>query len=303
MNIILIGNGFDLAHGLKTSYNDFVTHVFDSIISGDTEFRYLMEIEDSIKSIGQLKESNYTRCSFRNDFFAIIARISISQDWCDIEKIYFQELKKLTSDPKSFNDQFYLVQKALTTYIGKYCQLNSASQKYATFFKDFDDYVILNFNYTLNFKHYIPNEVRIYNLHGEIGNPENPIIFGYAADEEETQLLIDLDNNHFLTNIKDVRYKHSNVYDRFTMFLNDENYSHDVWILGHSCGISDKLILRQIFESENIKKIHLCYYNQQDFFNKQINIKRISLKRTTSEKIINFPSSLQMPQVKDNYES
>jgi hypothetical protein len=28
-NLVIIGNGFDLAHGLKTGYNDFVKHLIN----------------------------------------------------------------------------------------------------------------------------------------------------------------------------------------------------------------------------------------------------------------------------------
>lgn len=30
MNILIVGNGFDLAHGLKTNYSDFLKIVYDS---------------------------------------------------------------------------------------------------------------------------------------------------------------------------------------------------------------------------------------------------------------------------------
>lgn len=35
--LIIIGNGFDLAHGLPTSYNDFMLDYFKKIISDDSK--------------------------------------------------------------------------------------------------------------------------------------------------------------------------------------------------------------------------------------------------------------------------
>ena len=32
MNILIIGNGFDLAHGLKTSYRDFLNYCYEKNI-------------------------------------------------------------------------------------------------------------------------------------------------------------------------------------------------------------------------------------------------------------------------------
>lgn len=31
--LIIIGNGFDLAHGFKTSYNDFIVHLFQEAVN------------------------------------------------------------------------------------------------------------------------------------------------------------------------------------------------------------------------------------------------------------------------------
>nr|WP_081927679.1 AbiH family protein [Nonlabens ulvanivorans] len=31
--IVLIGNGFDLAHGMKTSYNDFIEYLWEDILT------------------------------------------------------------------------------------------------------------------------------------------------------------------------------------------------------------------------------------------------------------------------------
>lgn len=43
MNILVIGNGFDLAHGLKTTYKDFLIFCnkgteYDEIINGENEY-------------------------------------------------------------------------------------------------------------------------------------------------------------------------------------------------------------------------------------------------------------------------
>lgn len=46
-NLIIIGNGFDLAHGLKTSYSDFIIWYFNQVKNKilDKNLEPLFEIE------------------------------------------------------------------------------------------------------------------------------------------------------------------------------------------------------------------------------------------------------------------
>ncbi|MDR3262512.1 MAG: bacteriophage abortive infection AbiH family protein [Tannerella sp.] len=37
-NLIIIGNGFDLAHGLKTSYNDFIEDLFNNYFMDNRQY-------------------------------------------------------------------------------------------------------------------------------------------------------------------------------------------------------------------------------------------------------------------------
>ena len=57
-----------------------------------------------------------------------------------------------------------------------------------------------------------------------------------------------------------------------------ETTDFEVHILGHSCGISDRLLLNTIFENKNCKKIypHYCEFSDKstDFDNRTMNISR-----------------------------
>ncbi|MBK8832877.1 MAG: hypothetical protein IPN60_18835 [Saprospiraceae bacterium] len=69
MKIILIGNGFDLAHGLKTSYCDFIEYVFNKHIKNKTNFKDFIQVGDGILDYNDLKSKNFTFCNFKNKLF------------------------------------------------------------------------------------------------------------------------------------------------------------------------------------------------------------------------------------------
>ena len=65
--------------------------------------------------------------------------------------------------------------------------------------------LILNFNYTKTAeKLYIKNgNDKIINIHGELNNENNPIIFGYGDElDDDYERIERLQNNDFLENIK-----------------------------------------------------------------------------------------------------
>lgn len=129
--IVLIGNGFDMAHGLKTSYMDFINWYWEkrlnalitenSAVSGDclceleikntTEcpnwfnFFYLHSFRDLLTGkwkyppfdiVGSFEENTddfSVKCSI---FFKTIRQSIESKGWVDIENEYYQLLKKCT---------------------------------------------------------------------------------------------------------------------------------------------------------------------------------------------------------------
>ena len=54
--VVLIGNGFDLAHGLKTSYSDFILWYFNEALKEYSETGYY---EDVLISITKIIPSQY----------------------------------------------------------------------------------------------------------------------------------------------------------------------------------------------------------------------------------------------------
>jgi len=106
--IYLIGNGFDLAHGLKTSYNDFITEFYRKAINDSTPntesnlgpivIKTKHSRLDTIPSDFDLKKileyRNRADISFdySNQFFRWLTDSYSNQRWVDIEYHYYKRL-------------------------------------------------------------------------------------------------------------------------------------------------------------------------------------------------------------------
>lgn len=130
------------------------------------------------------------------------------------------------------------------------------------------DYMFLNFNYTNLEEEYIDKKSKEINpldihIHGELKDPENPIIFGYGDELEENYTKIEnLQDNEYLENIKSIKYQETNNYKNMLNFINSDKYQ--IIILGHSCGNSDRTLLNTLFEHENCVSIKPYYYQYKD---------------------------------------
>ena len=164
------------------------------------------------------------------------------------------------------------------------------------------DSLILNFNYTNTVERLYSQKIKlskILHIHGELKNDLNPIIFGFAADNEDIKLLVDKEDNEYLRNIKRHEYKRTSNEKILADYLSNHKKIR-VTILGHSCGISDKLILEQILNHNNIHSVRILYYNNyESYFNSQINVYRIINNNDNFEKIVNYQDCCRMPQWND----
>ena len=117
--------------------------------------------------------------------------------------------------------------------------------------------LFLSFNYTSTeteynsaptddeYKERIPTST--IHIHGELGNKkDNKIIFGFGDEiDKDYKAIEDLDDNNYLENIKSIKYLESNSYKSLLEFINSDDYQ--IFIFGHSCGITDRTLLNTIF--------------------------------------------------------
>ena len=86
-------------------------------------------------------------------------------------------------------------------------------------------------------------------------------------------------------------------------FLNSEEYQ--IYIFGHSCGISDRTLLNTLFEHKNCFSIKLFYHQKEDgsddYTEKTYELYRhFSDKNSMRKKIVDKQKSKAMPQPASN---
>ncbi|WP_434503892.1 AbiH family protein [Prevotella sp.] len=122
---------------------------------------------------------------------------------------------------------------------------------------------LLNFNYTEIADQYIKDSVfEVNHIHGDLNNVEG-MIFGYGDELDENYKKIqNINDNEYLKNSKSVRYLEADNYRNMLNFI--ESGPYQIYIMGHSCGNSDRTLLNTLFEHENCISIKPFYYKTDD---------------------------------------
>ena len=171
-----------------------------------------------------------------------------------------------------------------------------------------NEIMFLNFNYTNTAKLYLPTPkpgFKINHIHGELSNPDS-VIFGYGDElDENYKKLSNLNDNEYLKNFKSIKYLESDRYRKALQFMDAEPYQ--VFIMGHSCGNSDRTFLNTLFEHKNCVSIKPYYYKYQkgDYYLKIVqNISRnFTDMKLMRDRVVNKtycePFSIQKPETND----
>jgi hypothetical protein len=99
-------------------------------------------------------------------------------------------------------------------------------------------------------------------IHGDLKHPEN-IIFGYGDElDKDYQAILDMNDNELLKHVKSVKYLETRNYHDMLEFLMSAPFQ--VFVMGHSCGNSDRTLLNTVFEHENCVSIKPFYHKWAD---------------------------------------
>lgn len=331
--LILIGNGFDLAHGLKTSYSHFLLWYLKNVITIlNDKNRYedilikakritfeKLEIK-SIKNFIDLQIVQPTEVyvkiavEYRNPFIKHLIELTGKKRWVDIEYEYFLEVSNIYD--KYTREHRVETEEKIVTLNRHFAYIRNKLKEYINFAFNMDDIIIqrkideiiqkidqstkekslyfLNFNYTKTIQKYIygrefmwiehdrmehKNEFKVINIHGEADDDDerNPIIFGYGDEMTDYyRKLEEININELTEYFKTFHYFKTDNYQELSRFINSDSY--DVYILGHSCGISDRVLLNSIFENPNCNSIQIYHYQKKygttDYFEKTQEISR-----------------------------
>lgn len=147
--IILIGNGFDLAHGLKTSYADFIDWYWEEWgkrLRSDTDklvedHFYSFKLNNNVRAAGwylvwpycvkmnpaqpwtnkelvAIAQQHEELCTFisKSRFFEKICEHLQAKKWVDIEDVYYYFLK-ISENPKWINNDLEFIKDKLVEYL------------------------------------------------------------------------------------------------------------------------------------------------------------------------------------------
>lgn len=132
--------------------------------------------------------------------------------------------------------------------------------------------MFLNFNYTNTIENYLNNSFvtnklgytpLVNYIHGDVNSD---IVFGFGDEVDDQYINIEKQNdNEFLRHIKSFHYFKNGNYKELLRYIESDIY--EVYIWGHSCGLSDRTLLNMIFENEKCKSIKIFHYNKSTTFN------------------------------------
>lgn len=339
--LVLIGNGFDMAHGLKTSYMDFINWYWEQRLNALlTEYSAISQ--DCLCKLEILKTNDcsswhlffYTHSlrnvitrewnfppsevinAFRDNtdefsvtyshFFEKIIQSIEKKGWVDIENDYYQLLKEAKNADsgyivKELNEQLAFLQDKLIEYLrtistnrhieelhndiidlfepadfsteGKKKALENIGLENINLEEiqnNFEEQkkliperiMLLSFNYTATARMYGNFNLDFNYIHGELEHPKN-IIFGYGDElDKDYQAILDMNDNELLKHVKSVKYLETRNYHDMLEFLMSAPFQ--VFVMGHSCGNSDRTLLNTVFEHENCVSIKPFYHKWAD---------------------------------------
>jgi len=361
--LIVVGNGFDLAHNLKTAYSDFLEYYLKEVIkkflrdrSYDDPLISLYNVYsgmtrgiplDGGNTIYEIidwlsTEREYFKLEFKSDLLKKSLTKAKTLRWVDLENEYFDEvlsnLKKVRNADykiiRTLNVQFEFLKMELENYL-LLQQVDLESFMPDPDIKEIfteqiqsDDIVLqrnsplylenvlfLNFNYTNTLSKYVNVPPKrsgsgktlrgetiesLTHIHGQLGDSNNEIVFGFGDEYDEEYLKFEsFKNNDVFRHIKSFAYFKTRNYDNLIRFLDSNEYQ--VFIIGHSCGLSDRTMFREIFEHTNCLSIKIFYHKindiQDDFTEKTFDMARhFTNKNTMRKKIVKKPNSSFLPQ-------
>ncbi len=349
--LIIVGNGFDLAHGMKTSFKDFITDYYNNAVNefidknvyddpllkmsfkqsnGYFTDKRVIKFEETFEIFGDFgnkREVNIERHSVL--LKKILTKIE-SGNWVDIEMEYFELLKSTTNSArrevraKDLNIQFECLKEKLIKY------LQRQEKEHAKKVFDLDPIVnrftediisdeifdseeniepdllyFLNFNYTNTLEPYFAESGKRINssinyIHGNLNGDYGEPIFGFGDEFDKDYLLFeDLKDNDYYTHIKSFEYSKNGNYFKLLSFLESDDFQ--VHIYGHSCGLSDRTMLRTIFENKYCRSIKIFFHEknekEDDFTEKTFDIYRhFEVKGEMRKKIVPYDVCDAMPQ-------
>lgn len=235
--ILIVGNGFDLNLGLKTSYQDFITSdIFNNLLTNENQLCLYLKNQQELNN------------------------------WIDIEnelKVYSNTICK-DSNRKIFKQEYQALCGSLCEYLNSLIlsNIDERSKVYNVITEKFNKLLILNFNYTSSVDYilYQTNmSHKILKIHGSA--KKNKIVFGI---EDGARI-----------NINDVFLKKSTcLWNEIIDIEGVLSEANNILFLGYSFGETDHHYFKHFFQNLSVlkprdgerKSILISYYKEDGMY-------------------------------------
>ena len=294
---------FEKVDALKSSIEYYNNNFLESIENQYRRLQHWFDIEELY--FRQLKNCK-DRYKNDRDSYEIYTIKQLNKDFRDIKLALVEYLRSEISKVTDDLGKDGLREKLLRFFTEK---AKTNDNRAGNGKKDItiEEIMFLSCNYIQNETIYIENnqlktndktkiiKTKAVHIHGIIDDTEkceDNVIFGYGDESaSESSDIENLNNNEFLENVKSIKYIVSPAYKDLLEFMKKADY--DVFIFGHSCGNSDRTLLKELFEHKCCKAIRYFFYTKKDgsndFDEKATNIYRSFGEKTKfREKMLEF---------------
>ncbi|MED1471771.1 bacteriophage abortive infection AbiH family protein [Bacillus salipaludis] len=255
--LFIIGNGFDLHHGMKTRYWDFKEYL------SETETG-ILETMEMFNMFGEDLWSNF-EANLANidvqlmfDYYSDSLVSYTDDNWSDRYHHEFQYLIE--------QDTWYMSDGLISQFVKWICSIDlptKMSAGIAKCFAEVKDSHYLNFNYTPTLQSlYGIDDEKVLHIHNKVVDESSEIILGHAVGKPESNLALvygdvrtdeaydDSIRQYYATTHKST----ASVIAKNESFFNSSDKYNEIIIMGHSLSDVDLPYIQQI-------KTNLCHEN------------------------------------------
>jgi hypothetical protein len=262
----IIGNGFDLALGMATSYNDFIQ---------SNEFERLINKTNKLADYIKKNNTNPNWNGIENDLEIYVEREILEKHNKYAKEVAGDLSKELQNIINKFKEEYTEIKESLFNYLFSLKKNPRTNPNKLKKFMDskiieYNNLKVYNFNYTPFFDYFYPNEkIKHFHVHGSLEKEINNIIFGIKnnpkIDKKFSFIKKEMHADYGAEFIEDNMYIQNSIKE-----------SDSIYFYGFSFGKQDSKIIQDIFsESLLQKKITLIAHNNEAITDMKANLNEI----------------------------
>lgn len=264
-HLYIIGNGFDLAHGVKSAYNHFYQWLIANL-----RFDVLIELE---KIFPNKTDGGYLLWSSFEDALGEYD-VNKARHW-GMEDLYFVEVTEFGEDnERTILSPIDTVDVDISSIVtGPFTEwIQSIGTPTTKVFELDKDALFLSFNYTKTFEELYGIEPKdILHIHGQI-NGDGPLIVGHRTKISQNDFFDESSDLHSIfeqdRNYMDMTMLYKPIEDiiqKNERFFDSLRSADNITVIGHSCNSIDYLYFDKIRSSVSDNCLwKFSYHSDQD---------------------------------------